>query len=491
MNTIVNTILSFMWFLLDLLLRPLYGFRIEGAENIPSKGPFIALMKEGGGPISMIFVAIGLIQTQGNLMRTLGDKYVATMHEDVWRRIWSRYPMELPIHPLRSHSAGVLALGLMDQLQALREGGVAAINPEGDLSWDGRPLPIRPGAAWLGLHTAAPLVPMVGSAGGYDIWPLWQKRPSLRGRVVVRIGRPFQLCDSPMERVTPPDLERANARIWTEINQLYYGPGGVAEWAGPPLRDGVPLKQPIQLQPVPAQPPPEAGEVQVAERRWGIPLLLWRCPVCHTNDALIHNCPRFRPQTLDCQACGTRWTIHRVPGQDFRLKVVNGPAGLVGLDMALSTWHDEIKAGFQPSPMSARDVKLLDGEELYLKADGVELLPYKPSTLFDGWTSGEAPRAQPGGQAPSPEWASIGRGRLFLTKQRLLWDGAKGRLDFWWPVIRSVFLPWQSTLGIIYGSALYRFALGPEAALKWVTYAGTMTQQAAECDGHTVTVSRF
>jgi hypothetical protein len=454
----------------------------------------------------MIFVALGLIRTQGSLMRALGDKYVATLHEDVWTRIWSRYPnIRIPLHPLRPHSAGVLALGLMDQLQALREDGVAVINPEGELSWDGRPLPIRPGAAWLGLHTAAPLVPMSCSAGGYDIWPLWQKRPSLRGHVVVRMGRPFQLCDSPMERVTPQDLEKANACIWAELNQLCYGSGGVAEWAGPPLRDGVPVEQPVQLELASARLSLEegrgrlepvvvsqsSGETQAREREWSILLLLWRCPVCHTDDALIHERPRFRPQTLSCRACSTRWEIRRMVEKDFRLKVVDGPDDLVGLDMALSTWYDEMKAGFQPSPIPVPDVELLAGEELYLRADGVELLPYKPSALFDGWTGGEAPRAQPGGQSQSPDWASIGTGQLFLTNQRLFWKGPQGGLDFWWPSIRSVFQPWQGVLGIVYGAALYRFALGHEVGRKWLTYAGTLTQEAAAQGGHKATISPF
>jgi hypothetical protein len=194
---------------------------------------------------------------------------------------------------------------------------------------------------------------------------------------------------------------------------------------------------------------------------------------------------------LACQACDTRWTIRHVPGKDFRLKVESGPPALVGLDMALSTWYDEMKAGFQPSPIPAPDVELQEGEKLYLRADGVELLPYKPSALFDGRTCREAPQAQPGGQARSPDWASIGTGQLFLTNQRLLWEEPQGGLDFWWSSIRSVFLPWQGVLGIIYGSAPYRFELGPEAARKWLTYAGILTQKAAAREAHKVTVSPF
>jgi len=194
---------------------------------------------------------------------------------------------------------------------------------------------------------------------------------------------------------------------------------------------------------------------------------------------------------LGCQACDTRWEIRRVVSKDFRLKVEDGPADLVGLDMALSTWYDEMKAGFQPSPIPAPDVKLLESEELYLRADRVELLPSRPSVLFDGWTGGEAPRAQPSSGPQSLGWASIGMGQLFLTNQRLLWEGPQGGLDFWWPSIRAVFLPWLNILGINYGAAVYRFELGPEVGRKWLTYAGTLAQEAAAREGRKVTTTPF
>ena len=48
-----------------------------------------------------------------------------------------------------------------------------------------------------------------------------------------------------------------------------------------------------------------------------------------------------------------------------------------------------------------------------------------------------------------------------------------------------------NTLGINYGTAPYQFKLGSEAGLKWLTYAGTLARQAAERDGHVVTITPF
>lgn len=249
------------------------------------------------------------------------------------------------------------------------------------------------------------------------------------------------------------------------------------------------LEEPVHLKP--------PAEVQAAEgfqgpkRHWGIPQLLWQCPVCHTDDALLHKRPRFRPEILDCRACGTLWQVQRIPGKDYRLKVVAGHPDVVGLDMALSAWYDEMRAGFQLRPISVGNLELPEGEAVYLKADGVALVPYKPSALFEQWTSGEAPRAQPGGQDVSPGWEDIGAGQLLVTNERLLWKGSQGDLEFRWPAFRAVFLAWLGIIGITYGSAMYRFDLGPEPARKWLAYVGTLAQEAAELEGRSMTLSPF
>jgi hypothetical protein len=113
-----------------------------------------------------------------------------------------------------------------------------------------------------------------------------------------------------------------------------------------------------------------------------IPQLLWQCPVCRTDDALLHKRPLFRQQRLECRACGTRWGVERIPGKDFCLKVVEGHPDVVGLDLPLSVWYDEMRAGFQLRPIPAGDLRLAEGEELYAQAEEVGLAPYRPSTLF-------------------------------------------------------------------------------------------------------------
>ena len=488
------------WHLSAFIFRLLYGFHVEGEENIPPEGPFILALNEYS-PVAMLvsgWISIVLLE---KMLKQKPGSTMSYMQEELFAFGYFREALgstheeraQGGFAALTPHAAGRLALSLLDGYRALQDDGLVVMNPEGDAPWDGRPLPLGKAPAWLGLYTAAPILPALCSVGAYDIWPRWRPLPSLRGKLVLSIGQPFRLCDTPLKKVTDEDLEKASARIQAEFDLVRYGPGGISEWAGPPLRNGVPVEQPIQLRPasestVAGQ---AAGDTQVPLLKRGVALLLWRCPVCHTNDALIHQRRWFRPQTVGCQVCGTRWGIRHVPGKDFRLKVVAGAPDLVGLDMALSTWYDEMKRDFQPSPISVPDVDLLPDEEVYLEVSGVSLSPYRPNALFDGWTGREPPQAMLPGRRQLADWESIGEGRLLLTSHRLLWQGSQGELDFVWSSTRAVSLWMINTLAIRYGTAPYRFSLGQEVGLKWLTYAGTLALQAGERDGHTVTTSVF
>jgi 1-acyl-sn-glycerol-3-phosphate acyltransferase len=111
--------------------------------------------------------------------------------------------------------------GLLRARQVLLDGGCVAIAPEGDCTWDGRlQSPLAPGAAWLALHTAVPIVPII-SKGGYDLQPLWQREKiRLTGRIRIRVGQPVRLCEHPLERVTEAQVETTSQRLWQVLSNL-------------------------------------------------------------------------------------------------------------------------------------------------------------------------------------------------------------------------------------------------------------------------------
>jgi 1-acyl-sn-glycerol-3-phosphate acyltransferase len=121
----------------------------------------------------------------------------------------------LPAFKVRGLSAG----SLFEAYKLLQQGKIFFTGPEGEIAWDGRLQPLRPGAAWLALRARAPLVVMV-LAGGYDICPRWARRPHVTGRLVLRVGKPFYLCDAPHQRVTEEMLHDANLKIRAEMEAL-------------------------------------------------------------------------------------------------------------------------------------------------------------------------------------------------------------------------------------------------------------------------------
>ncbi len=491
-----HTLLIAPWRFVAFLLRILYGFHVKGASNLPERGPFILGLNEYSplGFLTSGYISAVMLK---KFLNEQGDNAVSYMQEELWRSSYFRDALgeqtEGYRYALAPHAAGQLTLGLLSGYRVLRRGGIVVLNPEGDMPWEGRPLPTGGAMAWLGLHAAVPVVPALCSVSCYDIWPRCQLTPYLTGRLFIKVGKPFKLTEVPREDVTEEEIKQATARVAAEFDRVRYGPGGLDEWIGPPTQNGKPvpllLLQLCRPRPAGDGHPPSLARIPLIRR--GIAQTLWRCPICQTDDALVHERPFLRPQIVRCQACAARWQVRRISGRDFRLILVNGPPDLVGLDMALSTWYECMAREFRLSPLSVSGVDLLPGEQVYLEACDVPLLPYRPNPLFDGWTGREPPKKQTAGRRELADWKSLGNGRLLITSHRLLWAGAERELDFNWASVTAVYNWALNSLGIRYGTMMYRFGLGQENGLKWLTHTGTVARQAADRDGHTISISPF
>jgi len=490
-----DVVFKWPWYVVTALFRVLYRFRAEGREHIPEKGPFIVAVTEHSLISTVLSGWISIVALSEAMERVPDDDTVSYLHEELFAFAYFQKALQSEdtkgrYNPLIPHSGGRLSLNLLEGLRALQREGLVVINPEGDATWDGRPVPIKSGAAWLALHSGAPVVPAIVTVGGYDIWPRWQKLPSLRGRLVLRIGEPFTLTEVPLRRAREEDLDAARKRLRLELDRLVYGPEGIDGWAGPRLMNGHPVSGPITLRPGSA--PVEIGAVpDGVKRERDLTGLLWRCPVCGTDEALVHAQPLLRRQTLRCRACGTKWEMRRTFERDFRLKVVDGHPDTTGLDMAVTAWYDEMKGRFDPHAIEVDGVDLLPGEEVYLRKRGVPLLPHKPNALYETWEGDEPPIARLPGPPETAQWESIGEGRLLLTNKRLLWQGSKRELSLFWPKVTSVAIWMQNVLGIRYGNARYRFPLRGELPLKWLFYAGTMASRADRDDVFALTLSKY
>jgi len=425
-----------------------------------------------------------------------GEKTQAYMQEQLWAMKYFRRVArggETPLSALAPQAAGRLSLSLLDGLRVLREGGLVIMNPEGDVRWDGRPSPVRRGAAWLGLHSGAPVVPALCTTGNYDLWPRWQAWPARRGSFEVRVGSPFRLTEEPKRRASPEAVDSAAERIRHEFDSVRYGAGGIGEWLGPILKEGNPLPEGMDLRAAAAQV--TAGQHDdnrsIPLRKRGVALLLWRCPVCQTDDALFVGKMRRGVKPVRCGTCGTQWELRRVLGKDFRMRVTAGPVGIVGLDMPLCAWYDEAIADLDPVAMKVEGLALQDGEEVYLEAPSARLRASQPNPLSDSWAHEEAPAARPAGQPPLADWPVIGAGRLLLTNQRLAWLGGPGQVNFKWGPTTSISLWLFNTLGVVYGTAPYRFELGGEVGLKWLAYAAVCAKRVPRALKYELTISPY
>ena len=219
-----------------------------------------------------------------------------------------------------------------------------------------------------------------------------------------------------------------------------------------------------------------------------VPNLLWRCPLCHVNDALIQKRRLFRPDHLRCTQCHTLWEVKRVVGQDYRLRVLEGDPALLGQERALNDWYDQMRAGFRLTPIVSDDLSLEPGEELYLTAENAPLIVGEENPLLTDWAEREPPMSLPTSGPPALAWRTVGVGRLDMTNQRLLWQGNDRVCDFWWRHVNSVFTWTEAVIGIMYGAVTYRFRTPGQSILKWLTYADYVARLVQETEGHTIFV---
>lgn len=199
------------------LARCCYRLKVEGVENIPTKGACLLAFNH----VSNIADALVYL-----ILRTQRpDLYLFT-----WRLVQDEISGLIEAAGLNTAGPqllfahkrqGLSVAELLRARQILLQGGAVALAPEGEPTWDGRlQYPLAPGAAWMALRTACPVIPVI-SIGGYDIQPLWQtEKIRLTGRISIRIGQPFNLYEEPLENVSSEEIDLASKQIWEALANL-------------------------------------------------------------------------------------------------------------------------------------------------------------------------------------------------------------------------------------------------------------------------------
>lgn len=165
--------------ILHFLSRPAFSLltrlEINGAENLPERGPLIMVGNHFSfvDPVCFVRIAPWEIEFVGG-----ADMPHAPLTTRIIPLLWG-------YHPLYRGTGAKESLRAAEKI--LNQGGILGIFPEAG-NWATVLRPARPGTAYLASRTGASLLP-VGLVGMNDVFPSLKR--GRRARIQVNIGKPF------------------------------------------------------------------------------------------------------------------------------------------------------------------------------------------------------------------------------------------------------------------------------------------------------------
>jgi 1-acyl-sn-glycerol-3-phosphate acyltransferase len=195
-----------------LLWRP----KVEGRENIPTRGPVIIASNH------LSFVDSMLIPMVSPRRVAFIAKAEYFEGRGAKGRLMKAFFTAIGAIPVRRGDHRAAKDSLDQSLAVINSGGAFVIYPEGTRSLDGRLYRAKVGVGWLALKSGAPIVP-VGVEGTQKVLPVGSKVPKIVP-VAVRFGQPIYASkiDFPGEAVAENSRARravADAVI-VEIQKL-------------------------------------------------------------------------------------------------------------------------------------------------------------------------------------------------------------------------------------------------------------------------------
>lgn len=185
------------------LLWKFFAIHVDGLERIPSQGAAI-LAANHRSWLDALVVAI------------MADRPVHMVAKESLFRIPIIGFILRRAYVLEARRDGTDYVVLRRALQALKEGHLVGLFPEGTRSRTGELLEPRGGVALLALHSAAPVLPVAvrGTEQVYERGWFWHPRP-----VHVAVGEPVYLGRR-TGRLARQELTEASGRIMGAISSL-------------------------------------------------------------------------------------------------------------------------------------------------------------------------------------------------------------------------------------------------------------------------------
>jgi 1-acyl-sn-glycerol-3-phosphate acyltransferase len=201
----------FWWLMKNVILGPIlrlmYRPKARGLENVPKTGGAIL------APNHQSFLDDFLLPL------VIKRRVVMLAKADYWEKWYSRWFFKAAgCIPVRREGGSASAEALRGGIDALAEGKLVGIFPEGTRSPDGRLFRGKTGVARMALEARVPVIP-VAIVGTYEAWSYDRKVPK-PGPVEIRFGKPLafdRYFETPSDRFV---LRSVTDEVMYEIMML-------------------------------------------------------------------------------------------------------------------------------------------------------------------------------------------------------------------------------------------------------------------------------
>jgi cytidylate kinase len=203
----INLVIRVGSFVMRTLARALTRVTIEGdLDAIPRTGPLLVAANHTSSA-DPVLIGSFLNQRLKRPLNWLGKREIFDWPVISWL---GRHG---GVHPVDRSGADVEAFRAATRI--LTAGHILAVFPEGTRSPDGALQRAKDGVAVLALRTGAPVLP-VGVIDSDRFWPKGRFLPRFGGRVIVRIGRPFDVATE-LGATQPAGTHRLPKEAATEL----------------------------------------------------------------------------------------------------------------------------------------------------------------------------------------------------------------------------------------------------------------------------------
>jgi len=182
---------------------------VNGLQNVPERGPFIIAANHASYMDHFIIMST-LIPYLNRKIHHLAKR---EHFDNIFKKIWHTYVGAVPID---RQSGGKETLKWA--INALKEGKIIAIHPEGTRSLTGKIQKAKTGVTRLALLSKAPVIP-IGLIGTFEILPKGKYIPKLK-KAIINIGKPIYFPKYYNKKINKKVLRVVTDKIMREIAKL-------------------------------------------------------------------------------------------------------------------------------------------------------------------------------------------------------------------------------------------------------------------------------